>query len=269
MFSPTAGPSSSRTSPSERKWLPRTSTRATFSRSLAITFAYAAHSADAQVTSSAAEQLQRQHRAGGDAAARPARLHAVLRARRNGVSSSTGWRSARSPTSRPPGWEARASAAHASRGLQTLTSSSRSTPASRSTRSRTRSSSSSTSPRRRLGVVHDEVGVAGRDHGAPHGACPSGPSSSMSRPAVAARGVLEDAAGVAPAGLALRALPRESSRVSRSSASGSSALQLHGDRRHRRALGDRRAAIVEAPALRAAPGARRSRRRPRSRSSRR
>ena len=37
MFSPTAGPRSSRTSPSERKWLPWTSTRATCSRSLAIT----------------------------------------------------------------------------------------------------------------------------------------------------------------------------------------------------------------------------------------
>ena len=37
MFSPTAGPSSSRTSPSERKWLPRTSTRPTRKRSLAMT----------------------------------------------------------------------------------------------------------------------------------------------------------------------------------------------------------------------------------------
>ncbi len=37
MFSPSAGPISSRTSPSERKWLPRTSSWATRSRSLAKT----------------------------------------------------------------------------------------------------------------------------------------------------------------------------------------------------------------------------------------
>ena len=89
MFSPTAGPSSSRTSPSERKWLPRTSSRPTRRRSLAITRCARAPGADHRQERHRRD-LQRHDRRGPSQPRRRGRIGVRRRGRRNGGSSAVG-----------------------------------------------------------------------------------------------------------------------------------------------------------------------------------
>ena len=89
MLSPTAGPTSSRTSPSERKWLPRTSSRPTRRRSLAKT---RCHAVQAPATARSADRRDLQPR-GAARVAKPrrrGRTRVRRRGRRNGDSSTAG-----------------------------------------------------------------------------------------------------------------------------------------------------------------------------------
>ena len=102
MLSPTAGPISSRTSPSERKWLPRTSRRPTRRRSLAKTRCHAVHAPTAATSATATTCRARSERV-----ARPrrrGRTRVRRRGRRKGDSSTDGSReeSSRAPRAAVP-----------------------------------------------------------------------------------------------------------------------------------------------------------------------
>ena len=79
MFSPTAGPSSSRTSPSERKRLPRTSTCATLQPLAGHDLRVGAPDHESATSSTPRHDLQRDHDAAQPAAPRAAHARAPLR----------------------------------------------------------------------------------------------------------------------------------------------------------------------------------------------
>ena len=141
MFSPTAGPTSSRTSPSERKWLPRTSSLPTRRRSLAKTFCHAVH-APTTTRMPTAAGLQPDERAGGDAAAARAHARPAFRAEERRLLDGRLEGEVHEVERRRA--DGKAASRHA-RGLHTFTSSSSSIPVDARTRSRARSRRASTS----------------------------------------------------------------------------------------------------------------------------